>query len=163
MRKRIEALGLSYITVPRLPNCSDDLAEFPDVSLIESPVELIDTLTMVRCGAATSILAVDWNGDVYPCQNLMHTEHLITNINSDLWYEDLMRSELRTTMRNAHVLNIDICKDCDVRFVCGGGCRALSYNVYQSYNHCLEFCCSHFKRYAYDKLNRIIYKRNKKV
>ena len=163
MRKRIESLGFRYIAIPRLPNCANDLADFPDVSLIEAPTELVDNLSMIRCGAATSILAVDWNGDVYPCQNLMRTEHLITNINSNLWYEDLLYSELRTTMCKAHVLNIDQCKDCDVKFVCGGGCRALSYNVYQSYYHCLEFYCDHFKRYAYNKLNRITYKRNKEV
>lgn len=161
MRKKIEVLGLRYITIPRLPNCVDDLAEFPDVKLIEKPSELIDTLTMVRCGAATSILSIDWNGDVYPCQNLMHREHLITNLDSPRWNEELKSSELRRTLCNAHVLNIDKCRHCDFRFVCGGGCRALSYNVYHSYDHCLDFYCEHFKRYAMDKLNRIVYRRGK--
>ena len=158
MRGKIESLGLRYITIPRLPNCADDLTEFPDVELIDSPAELIDTLTMVRCGAATSILSIDWNGDVYPCQNLMHSEHFITNLNSHAWYEELTSCELRQTLNNAHVLNIEKCKNCSVRFVCGGGCRALSYNVYRNYDHCLEFYCDHFKRYAMDKLNRITYK-----
>lgn len=163
MRKKMESLGLGYITIPRLPNCADDLSEFPDISLIEESADIVDTLTMVRCGAATSVLAVDWNGDVYPCQNLMRTEHLITNMNAPQWYEDLLCSEMRSNMRNAHILNIEKCKDCDVRFICGGGCRALSYNVYKSYNHCLEFYCDHFKKLAYDKLGRIKYKRSYEV
>lgn len=163
MRKKIESLGLKYISIPRLPNCANDLMEFPDVSLLEAPMELVDTLAMIRCGAATSIVAVDWNGDVYPCQNLMRTEHLITNMNSDLWYENLLNSTMRTIMCKAHVLNIDKCKECVVRFVCGGGCRALSYNVYQNYYHHLEFYCNHFKKYALDKLNKIAFKYNKKA
>ena len=155
MRNKVEKDGFHYIFIPRLPNCIEELRLFPNLDLIDEPKELMESMRMIRCGAATAELAIDWNGDIYPCQNLMRKEHRISNLNKSNWEEHLQTSNLRKTLREAHVLNIEKCKECDVRFICGSGCRAISYNMYETYYHCIDFYCEHFKKYAIDKLKKV--------
>lgn len=144
MRTDVESIGLRYIAVPRLPNSERDLKYFPELPLTnDNPDTTYQRMT--KCGAATYELAIDWNGDIYPCQNLMRREHKLTNLKSENWDKDVADSELSKTLKDANVFNIDKCSTCDYRFLCGGGCRALSYNVYSTYNQCLEFYCEHFQ------------------
>jgi len=33
-------------------------------------------------------------------------------------------------LRTLTVDNIETCRDCDLRYLCAGGCRAMAYSVY---------------------------------
>lgn len=75
---------------------------------IESCSSLEDIMPMMSkssCGAGNRIISCSGDGRMHPC-------HLM--VNSELESFDVAHS----------VDNDENCKDCDVRYLCGGGCRA---------------------------------------
>ncbi|WP_242834313.1 radical SAM/SPASM domain-containing protein [Clostridium pasteurianum] len=79
------------------------------------------------CGAGTSILSVSPDGDVYPCQMLHHSNFCCGNVRNDSLESIYHTSEILNKFRNLKIDMIDGCKDCDIRHICGGGCRANSF------------------------------------
>lgn len=160
MKEEMNKLGFNYIYIPRLPNNTDDLKRFPNVYQIGDEGEWSKTMKVFRCGAGMSEIAVDWNGDIYPCQNLMRKNHLLSSLNNEKWNIEILNAKLTQTLKKANILEINKCKNCNMKYLCGGGCRALSYNVYGSYDHCLDFYCDYFYSMANEKLKRIAYNIN---
>lgn len=148
MRELVESWGLSYVVVPRLPNEPDDLKYLPNLCVIPDVVLNDARYRPSRCGAATSVIAIDTNGDVYPCQALVKPDFKITSMFSDTWEADIRGSKISKDFKLANVLTIRGCSNCNFRFACGGGCRALSHNVYESLYHRLDFMCEHFRENA---------------
>lgn len=77
------------------------------------------------CSAGISEMAIDNDGNVYPCPSLMLPEYLFGNIHYD---------SLETIYRSMYDIFVDItvehmekCKDCKAKYICGGGCRAIAY------------------------------------
>ncbi len=71
------------------------------------------------CGAA---LAMEWNGDVYSCDHFVEPAHLLGNIRERPLAELVASPEqLRFGLDKLDKLP-RYCLDCDVRFVCHGGC-----------------------------------------
>ena len=71
------------------------------------------------CGAA---LALEHNGDVYSCDHFVRPEHKLGNITRQHMGE-LAASEAQTSFGNAKRDTLPkMCRDCEVRFACNGGC-----------------------------------------
>lgn len=110
------------------------------------------------CGATYRIIAIDSNGDVYSCQSLVMSEYKITNILSTNWFKELTKSNITNHFMQLNVNKFDHCKVCDVKYICGGGCRAIAKKVYNSTEAHLQFLCPYQRRLAEDKLISIINK-----
>lgn len=82
-----------------------------------------------RCGAAFGVIAVGWDGAVYPCQGLMGPEFRAGNLAENSLTEVYEGSGILAQIRGITVADIPGCRDCPLRFLCGGGCRALAYNA----------------------------------
>ncbi len=82
-----------------------------------------------RCGAGYSVIAVDADGTVYPCQGLVKPEFAAGSILAASLADVYRRSPVLQGVRGITVADISGCGDCAFRHVCGGGCRALAYNV----------------------------------
>lgn len=155
-KRFFEHIGIKFITIPRLPNCYEDIKFIPDMEkLTQSSIYDINSYRPIKCGAGKVEIAVDWNGDIYPCQNLISSEFLITSLNNPNYKKDLLQSEVISYIDTCNVLNIEECKNCDFKYICGGGCRALSYKVYNKLDKKLDFFCDHFKREALKKLKSV--------
>ncbi|MGO0123450.1 thioether cross-link-forming SCIFF peptide maturase [Desulfothermobacter acidiphilus] len=81
------------------------------------------TKRLSGCGAGFAYVAVDIQGDLYPCHQFVGREefrlgHLETG---------LARPELVESFRQAHVYRKGSCSSCWARFLCGGGCHASAY------------------------------------
>lgn len=85
-----------------------------------------------RCGAAHGVIALGADGVVYPCQGLMRGEFAAGNIGDALLEEIYAKAEVLNQVQAITVADISACVDCEYRFICGGGCRALAYNVHRS-------------------------------
>lgn len=162
MKEKVERMGMKYIFVPRLPNCVDDLKYLPDMCLLShAHPQHSEEYRPSKCGAGSSVLAIDWNGDIYPCQNLMENEFRLGSLNDQQWFQAIRDFPIIDELHHANVLEIEECKDCYVHFLCGGGCRALSYKVYGSLSHRLDFFCDYFREDAKRKLSEITYSKKK--
>ena len=81
---------------------------------------------------------------------------LITNVRKDNWLQELHESNLTKDFLSWSIDKTEKCQDCKLKYLCGGGCRAVSYNVYGSiyaYNECM---CSYLKDDTYQRINKIV-------
>lgn len=71
------------------------------------------------CGRA---LVMEHNGDLYACDHFVEPRHLLGNI-ADNPMIDLVRSERQREFGQAKLESLPrYCRECEVRFVCNGGC-----------------------------------------
>jgi radical SAM protein with 4Fe4S-binding SPASM domain len=78
-----------------------------------------------RCNVGETIY-IKANGDIFPCFLLRFPEFKVGNIKendlADMYKTDMIQELLGITVRD-----IKGCKDCYIRYYCGGGCRAHAY------------------------------------
>lgn len=73
------------------------------------------------CGAGCAMVSVSADGEVFPC-HMMHNEMFC--LGSLLEDSDCLNTRPAPVPR---VENLAACADCDIRYLCGGGCRARAY------------------------------------
>lgn len=74
------------------------------------------------CGAGTAMLSIGADGGVYPCAGLMYPEFLAGNVKETPLEEIWLTAPVLTKIRDLSVSKIPGCKDCSIRYLCGGGC-----------------------------------------
>ncbi len=110
------------------------------------------------CGAGTGILSIGADGGVYPCPGLIYPEFLAGNIREksleEIWKESSVLKEIRCLS----VSKIPGCKDCSIRYLCGGGCLVDIFwehgNLYGKTPRC-EF----LRAMKWDELKRTAYEK----
>lgn len=90
---------------------------FPDAG--RSPLH-----ACINCGAGKRGVSIAADGSVYPCHMLHYREFCLGNAFTDSL--DAIEDALRT-FQLPSVDDLEVCKDCDKRYLCGGGCRARAY------------------------------------
>ena len=108
---------------------------------------LRNTNRRLYCGSGLSTLFLDSNGDLYPCMNTLYQDaFLCGNIRrqpfGEIWEHSPVYSKLRC-------LNIpdanEKCRKCEVRYLCAGYCRGLTYAVTGDL-HAPFIWCDDFKK-----------------
>lgn len=139
-----------------IPNNKEEINKIPDckhyfnVDQIKKrdPHIAIPGMKINRCEAASTVIAVNPEGDIYPCQNLLREDFKITNILKDNWYQKLLASDIRKKFQGLSVDKIEKCKQCSYRYLCGGGCPADAYKVYGDITEPVEYFCDYLKKKA---------------
>lgn len=83
----------------------------------------------VSCGAGRASVSVAATGEVYPCHMLHRPEFSLGNAFTD---SASMIAEHVASFALPQVDDINGCSSCKHRYLCGGGCRARSYDEYGS-------------------------------
>lgn len=105
---------------------SDQLNNYLSTNINTSPFDPLSDLCD-SCGAASSIIYINSDGSVYPCPFLTTTEFYLGNIIKEPKpLEELLRSKGAHIMREYKVDKKRSCTNCEVRYLCGGGCIARS-------------------------------------
>jgi uncharacterized protein len=94
-----------------------------DVEML-SVVEWINRKYYFRtsCGLGQSVM-IESNGDVFPCHVLKETEkEIIGNIYEDN-LQDITQKPFFSQLRNINVNTDNKCKQCSMRYLCGGVCK----------------------------------------
>jgi radical SAM protein with 4Fe4S-binding SPASM domain len=78
------------------------------------------------CGMGGSIISIDAGGDAFPCPLLHLPELKIGNVKECTLREVVKKA--RTIFTDLTVERLDNCRDCYIKHICGGGCRALAYH-----------------------------------
>jgi radical SAM protein with 4Fe4S-binding SPASM domain len=92
------------------------------------------------CGAGTKVLSISANGDVYPCDALYFDNLKAGNIRRQKLNEIWKHSPTLKIFKDLSVTRIEKCKDCEIKFICGGGCLADRYALYESFEKCTPMC-----------------------
>lgn len=104
---------------------------------------------ITHCGAGINTISINPNGDVYPCVKRSLPNDLITNLLLDNAINELIEFRQNIIMSDL-IDNKEQCKNCSIKYFCGGGCRAEEYNDIPC-----EFNCNYFKfavNYYFSKL-----------
>ena len=78
------------------------------------------------CGAGVRTLSIGADGTIYPCQMLHDPRFSMGNAFGDS-PAAIARSPVAKTFRELRVDSFEGCSSCDVRHLCGGGCRARAF------------------------------------
>lgn len=97
------------------------------------------------CGVCKDKICLDVNGDIYPCAYLMDKKVKIGNIFDNInVYEIIKKSEYGNKFSNFNVDDVEKCKNCSIRYFCGGGCMAVRFSSTENiYGDGME--CTHYK------------------
>ncbi len=80
------------------------------------------------CGAGRTFIQVSHNGDIVPCSLLSNrTEFYLGNVRRDRLQDVWENAPAFRFFRNTAADDIDVCRNCPAKHLCGGGCRADAY------------------------------------
>ena len=97
-----------------------------------------------NCGLGSDVVSVAHDGSVYPCQWLHTEEFKAGNITQQRFAEIYYTSDVFRRCRDLRVdSTIEGCGECEVRYYCGGGCRALSLKIHGDIRAKCPFCDLH--------------------
>jgi uncharacterized protein len=108
------------------------VADFQPCSCYESP-----------CGAARFMLIVDCEGNAYPCSQFISDPSFALGNLLHHSVETVLASEFARLLRMRTVDGMECCKDCWVRYVCGGNCAFASYTRSGDFFQRPEYCELH--------------------
>jgi len=92
------------------------------------------------CGAGIELLMISSNGDVYPCNMFLEFQEFKAGNVREQQLEDIWKnSDALKKFSWLSVLDIEGCKDCEIKFVCGV-CPASIYRDHRGFARKSRFC-----------------------
>lgn len=93
------------------------------------------------CGLNKNLISIDADGAVYFCPSLHIEQHKLGSI-----YENSLQEILENSQENYGSFCVDClpkCQSCEIKYFCGGGCRALALNesgdIFSVDNNCSTY------------------------
>jgi radical SAM protein with 4Fe4S-binding SPASM domain len=93
-----------------------------------------------RCAMADAEISISETGDVYPCQMLALPEFVAGNIRQQSLSEIYHNSQTLRKARSISIRTLEKCRDCPIRRLCAGGCRARDYHEIGTIEAVGDFC-----------------------
>ena len=93
-----------------------------------------------KCAIGDSELSISETGDVYPCHLLHYPEFLAGNIFKKNIKQIYLQSSVIDNCKQLTVDNIEGCRTCFIRYVCGGACRARAFHESGNIKTSGSFC-----------------------
>lgn len=147
--------GFKFISNIFIPNNISEVDFMPKIDMIEVDENLLNFSGNI-CGGCYKEISIDCKGYIYPCQALLNDKFKIVNIFDENWYNLLKESKITEEFKKRNVNNIEGCKDCEYKYLCGGGCRAIAFNVYDSLDAKAECICDYHKQIVKKKLEGLL-------
>ena len=91
------------------------------LSLFDRPLE--PGIKSLSCGVGGGTLSIDSDGSVYPCHLLHEQEYSLGKL-TDSSFKDIWGLLKTTLWHKISVDEIEVCRDCIIRYICAGQCRA---------------------------------------
>ena len=82
---------------------------------------------VMKCAIGDAEISISDTGDVYPCHLLHIPQFLAGNVKEQSLDSIYQTSDVLKACRKLTVLEINQCKKCEIRFICGGACRARAF------------------------------------
>jgi radical SAM protein with 4Fe4S-binding SPASM domain len=110
------------------------------MGMIARMLESIRGQGVRRCALAEREISISETGDVYPCQLLHAEEFKAGNISENSLAEIYYESPVFKRLRSVNVDTLEKCSTCQIRYICGGACRARDFYEVGSIEKVGEFC-----------------------
>ncbi len=106
----------------------------------ESSLDISKCIQTHKCAIGDNEISISPTGDVYPCQLLHLDEFLAGNVHERSIKEIYRDSPVLQRCASLDVDTMVKCKDCAIRYICGGACRARGYYETGDINATGDFC-----------------------
>ena len=146
---------IDHVEALYIPASKEEFDLIPDLNLIKQSDDEFELCDITDCGAGQTIIAINPEGKIYPCQSLMLDEFYITNIFNENWMNELKNSRISQYFLNRKNSEIEGCENCKVRTICSGGCRSIAYNVYNDIEHKIDYLCDFFMEESKNSIKNI--------
>lgn len=128
------------------------------LSYCESALEGAQVNRCHKCAIGDGEFSISATGDVYPCQ-LLHTDMFLCGNTHEKSITDIyFNSNIINDCSHLEVDEIEGCKECPIKYICGGSCRARSFYGCGDIKSSSEFC--EYEREAFYDGIISIYSRN---
>ena len=97
------------------------------LSYCESSLDVSKCIQNRKCAIGDNEISISPTGDVYPCQLLHVDEFLAGNIHERSIKDIYRDAPALHRCSSLDVDHIEKCRDCAIRYICGGACRARGY------------------------------------
>lgn len=98
------------------------------LSYCESTLEASQKYRRCKCAIGGSEISISATGDIYPCQLLHYPQFYIGNIHEHSVVSLYRNSDIIKKCSMMTVDNIEGCKSCPIKYICGGACRARAFH-----------------------------------
>lgn len=106
----------------------------------------------LRCGAGFSNLSVAESGDVYPCHLFQYDRYKLGNIFEERFEDIFFGQHIQDFIDTMDIDNNNpVCRKCDVRFLCGDGCKGNAL-ARSGDHHGADIYCKYIKDNIVDQL-----------
>lgn len=122
--------------------CEGLLAHVSTEELLESKIQALNS-----CGIGQN-LYVEPEGESFPCYAYHQPHSMLGNV-KDLGLKKILESESFKQLQKCTVDTIEKCKECEVRYLCGGACRAWGNESNQLILNAAPPNCEHLKKRAF--------------
>ncbi len=133
-KTRLQISGTEYYNALSMVNSVTPL------SYLCSSLERAKRERIYKCAIGDAEISIAHNGNVYPCHLLHMPKYLAGNVKKQSLDSIYETSGVLKSCRNLTVLEIKGCKNCEIRFVCGGACRARAFYETNKINVSGDFC-----------------------
>lgn len=145
--------GYRFLPALYIPNSMEDVKNMPLTLNIQkgTEIKLPNKIGARYCGAGCSKIAIDSDGSIYPCQMLIREHFKLGSIYNNFF-----------TLRDIHqftdrkVTHIEGCKECQYKYLCGGGCPAVSYYLFGKMDIAPKPVCKYLKEEIRDVLREVL-------
>lgn len=149
---------VSFKSVLIVPNSLDEIVLLPPLDeFIKTLPKIRKKLNVIRkyCGAGMGLLSIDPLGNVYPCQSLHVDKFKIGNLLTNSLDVILKSTTISYIKEHFNIDYISRCKDCNLKYICGGGCRAATFNMEADPAKYPQILCEYYKAKAMNELSNI--------
>lgn len=109
----------------------------------------------ITCGAANHTFSIDSRGNCYPCQSFHFPEFNMGNL-LNTGFKEIYNSPIALMLRIANdVDNKLICKDCNLKYICAGGCIANTYEIEGNLFAFPVTLCPYYKAGSINRLQKV--------
>lgn len=140
------------------PNSPDEADVYPEQVVPREP-HAFDAGRITKCNACYEVIGINSDGKIYPCQALIKQNLFLANIFDDDWLKSIEESKITEVFYNDDV-NQSECGLCKYRYICGGPCKAVSFNVTGSLLEGREGYCDYAKKECLEYLRSIDFGEN---
>ena len=95
--------------------------------------------TVLKCALGDAEVSISSSGDVYPCQLLHYDVFKVGNL-KEKSFDEIYNSDKLQKFKMHTTDCIEKCKDCDLKFLCGGACQARHFSETGSIDVAGNFC-----------------------
>lgn len=110
------------------------------LSYLCSSLDRAKNQRIMKCAIGDAEISISDTGDVYPCHLLHLRQFLAGNIKERTLETIYETSDILKSCQQLNVLNVKGCKKCDIRFICGGACRARTFYEKNKMDVSGDFC-----------------------